>query len=117
MKLTNEQFKSMFPNASRSVLEINHHLSHTKPQRPVPNESLEQAAREEKSSKRCVVSITSFRCRLTDPDNLCPKYIIDSLRYAGALYDDREEDIELHVSQKKVSHRTQERTDIEITWP
>lgn len=60
---------------------------------------------------RLLVSVTSYRKRLCDPDNLCPKYFIDCLRYAQIIPDDRPQDIELRVSQEKSK---QERTKITI---
>lgn len=66
---------------------------------------------------RVQLSIVSFRRRLIDPDNLCPKYFIDCLRYAGIIPNDREEDITLQVSQVKVKTKAEERTELEIETP
>ena len=63
---------------------------------------------------RVHVCIVSFRARLCDPDNICPKYAIDCIRYAGIIRDDRPQDITLEVRQQKVS-KEQERTEITIT--
>lgn len=62
---------------------------------------------------RVRVRVVSFRSRLCDPDNLCPKYFVDCLRYAGLITDDTPELITLEVSQVKVK-RGEERTEIEI---
>lgn len=64
---------------------------------------------------RILVSITSHRRRLLDPDNIVVKYFVDCLRYSGLLRDDRNEDIELRVSQKKVQTAEEERTEITLT--
>lgn len=61
------------------------------------------------------VIIVSYRRRLLDPDNLCPKYFIDCLRYAGIIKNDTPDDIHLHVGQRKVKTKQEERTEIEIT--
>jgi hypothetical protein len=60
------------------------------------------------------VRIISFRRRLIDPDNLCPKWFIDCLRYWGYIQDDRPQDIVLEVSQEKVQTKADEHTRIEI---
>ena len=71
----------------------------------------EEAAR---SDTRRRVTVTSYRVRLLDPDNLCIKYHIDGLRYAGVIRDDTTNDIELFVRQFKVKTRQEERTEIEV---
>src|SRR5690242_5501842 len=86
----------------------------SKPQPVVQHESVAEVEREATNSIRHVVRIRSFRVRLCDPDNLCPKYFIDCLRYAGSIPDDRPEDIELSMRQIKVSKRSEDRTEIEI---
>lgn len=63
---------------------------------------------------RVRVRVTSFRVRLLDPDNLCPKYFIDCLRYANCIRDDRQQDITLEVRQEKVESKLLERTEIVI---
>lgn len=69
---------------------------------------------EERYPDRVRVSVVSFRTRLCDPDNLCPKYFVDCLRYAGLIENDRPEDISLQVSQVKVRTKSEERTEITI---
>ena len=59
------------------------------------------------------ISVTGRRRRLIDPDNLCPKYLIDCLRYAGAIPDDRAQDIELSVRQEKIGSKEEEVTIVE----
>lgn len=58
--------------------------------------------------------IVSYRQKLLDPDNLTVKYFVDSLRYSGIIPDDRQEDIHLTVSQKKVAHKVDEKTEITL---
>lgn len=70
--------------------------------------------REESHPGRCLVRVTSFRKKLLDPDNLCPKFFIDGLRYEGVIQDDTLEDIELETAQVKVSKRNEERTEITV---
>jgi hypothetical protein len=63
---------------------------------------------------RIKVCITSFRRRLIDPDNFAAKYFIDALRYAGAIPDDREEDIIIETRQIQACKKENECTVIEI---
>ena len=60
------------------------------------------------------IRITSKRCRLLDPDNLCVKYIIDALRYTKVIKDDTTKEIEVFIKQEKVKTRKEEKTVIEI---
>lgn len=83
-----------------------------KPERPVRNEPVAKKERESANPSRVRVCVKSFRKRLIDPDNLCPKYFIDCLRYAGLIPDDRAQDIELLVTQEKSKD---ERTEIQIS--
>lgn len=85
------------------------------PQPAVQAEPLGQSIGAEESSPRIIVFIKSCRQKLLDPDNLCPKSLIDGLRYAGLIPDDRPEDIELIVRQEKCD-RKDERTEIEIEY-
>lgn len=84
------------------------------PQRAVCDGALAEVQREVRNSNRVAVRITAFRVRQLDPDNCCPKYFIDGLRYAGLLPDDRPQDIELTVAQAKVETKAEERTEIEL---
>ncbi len=75
--------------------------------------------REAQGTRRIALSFTLRRVRLLDP---CAKYgsckaIIDGLRYAGLIHNDREEDIILEVNQEKVHHFQDEETILTITYP
>lgn len=71
---------------------------------------------EGESPDRIAVRFISRRVRLLDPDNLTPKYVLDGLRYAGIIYDDRAADITFSCEQEKVAHRAEEETIIEIEY-
>ena len=83
------------------------------PQPAVRDEQVGAAKGKAAYPGRVAVHVTSHRSRLCDPDNLCAKYFIDGLRYAGILHDDRPEDIALQVDQKKVPKK-EERTVITV---
>ena len=80
---------------------------------PVRNEPVAAAAREARDAGRVRIRVVSFRARLCDPDNLCPKYFIDCLRYAELIADDTPEHVTIEVAQVKC-RRAEERTEIEI---
>lgn len=131
--MNRETFNAMLRRASKSVQELNRKLAIEIPyphdyqtgselQDPQPEPSVQHKLLGEsqgtaQGAARIVVRITSFRRRLLDPDNLCPKALVDSLRYAGILSNDRPQDIELAVAQQKVAHRREERTEIELVFP
>lgn len=84
-----------------------------KPEQDVRHEPVEKEKRKTENPKRFLVSIVSYRSRLCDPDNLCPKYFVDCLRYAEIIPDDSPAEIELKVSQVK-EKRKLERTEIAV---
>ena len=84
-----------------------------KPEPPVLNAPLGAEETKGRDTRRRV-TVTSYRVRLLDQDNLCIKYHIDGLRYAGVIRDDTTEDIEIFVHQQKVATRKEERTEIEV---
>ena len=82
-------------------------------QPPVRDEPVAAPPREARDPGRVRVCVVSFRARLCDPDNLCPKYFIDCLRYAGLITDDAPEFITLEVRQVRCGRHDQ-RTEILI---
>lgn len=84
------------------------------PERAVRHEPVAEAQGKGQHTSRYAVRVVSRRQRLLDPDNLIPKYFIDSLRYAGLLPDDCPEIIELAVTQEKVGTKAECCTLIEI---
>ncbi len=83
-----------------------------KPKRPVRNESLAKGGGKKENTGRIHIRLTARRKRLIDPDNLVFKYFIDCLRYAGAIPDDRAEDVTIEARQEKT--RGEEETLIEL---
>jgi hypothetical protein len=69
------------------------------------------------NSGKHVVRITSHRRRLLDEDNLCEKYAVDSLRYAGILPSDAPDCCQIQTAQIKVASKQEEKTVIEIEYP
>ena len=110
--------RQFFPNASKSLLAANddHRApSRAEPQPAVRNEPVAAARGKAAHAGRVLVRVASFRRRLLDPDNLCPKYFIDACRYAGLIRDDTAEAIEFSCGQIKVKTKAEEKTVITIT--
>ena len=110
-------FKDWTPERVRQHnerIENRRAVSGAEPEPAVCDEPVAEAPRKEINPALVHVRIVSFRRSFCDPDNLCPKYFIDCLRYAGIIRDDRPQDITLEVRQQKVS-KEQERTEITIT--
>lgn len=63
---------------------------------------------------RFLVRVESIRKRLLDEDNLCEKYHVDLLRYAGVIPGDTPEEIKIEVGQRKANKGEAERIVIEV---
>lgn len=113
--MTSHEISRRFPNASAAFARRNSAPSGAVAESAVCDGAVAKSEGEIKHSSRFAVSVKSYRLRLLDPDNLCPKYFIDGLRYAGLIPDDRSEDIELAVTQEKVARAEDERTVVTIT--
>lgn len=103
-----------FPNASQDFLKINRPISGPKSKQVVRYESVGTVKGKKENPNRSIVRVTSFRRRLLDFDNLCPKYFVDSLRYCDLIEDDNPQRIDLQIRQEKVKTKQEERTEIEI---
>lgn len=65
-------------------------------------------------SKRFLVRVTSIRKNLLDEDNLCEKYHVDCLRYAGIIPSDDPGKATIEVRQRKADPGAEEQTIIEV---
>lgn len=112
--VTGERLHELFPRASKSFLQINRPVSSPKSKQVVRYESVGKIKRKKENPKSRVLRVTSYRRRLLDVDNLCPKWFVDSLRYNGIIEDDSPKYIDLQIRQEKVKTKQEERTEIEI---
>ena len=118
--MTAHEIRRRMPHASEAFIKRNAEdcadspPPSPEPQRAVRDEPLGKSEGEEKSPDRVRIRVISFRRRLIDPDNLCPKYHVDCLRYCGFIRNDTAQDIILEVSQRKVQSKAEECTRIEI---
>jgi hypothetical protein len=113
------QLLRLFPNASRATIAAN--ADHTG-----PNPELERAAGDgplatgqgqKEDSGRVHIRIVSVRKCLCDPDNLSPKWLLDSLRYCRVIRDDTPAAITLETTQRKAAKGEAEHTLVQIFTP
>ena len=108
------ELQKLFPRASKGFLSLNAASANPKPKSNIQTKPL-ATVQTKKVNPRCrILRIVSYRTRTCDKDNLFTKWHIDALRYAGIIEDDSPEHIELQVSQKKVEHLNQERTEVQL---
>ena len=65
---------------------------------------------------RVHIRFVSVRKRLLDPDNLAEKWMLDCLRYCGAVPGDEPDKITLETTQRKTAAGEEEHTLIEVTF-
>lgn len=98
----------------KPLLDVKSSSRNSKPKRTVRNEPLAKNEGKEENAGRIHIRFTVKRKRLIDPDNIVAKYLIDCLRYAGAIPDDRAKDVTLEIKQEKT--REEEETLIELYY-
>ena len=110
------ELKKLMPRASASFFKANADSPTQSPlaEQAVRHEPLAADKGEKGNPGRVHVRVCSFRRRLIDPDNLCPKFFTDCLRYGGFIKDDTAKDIEIQTTQRKVHFKWDERTEITI---
>lgn len=91
--------------------------THPELERAAGHAALGQDQGQEGPAGRVHLRIVSVRKRLLDPDNLSPKWLIDCLRYCGAINGDEPDKISLETTQRKAGKGEEEHTIIEITTP
>lgn len=114
-ELTQKKGYAVAPSHVRTTPHLAPLLPCAQPE-PTPRPALEKPApREAAYQGRVALTITSYRCgRICDPDNVAVKYLVDALRYCGALRDDSCAEITLTIKQERVRTRKEEGTLIEI---
>lgn len=116
--------RSIFPNASKSVIAANRDAGDLAPEQPariperLQDETLAVVRRREGAVEtRIIVRIECYRVRLQDPDNALLKPCIDQLRYSGLIPEDSPEIIRLEHDQIKVKTKAEEGTKITLIYP
>lgn len=119
--VTKDELNRMFPNASQAFINANAISSIAGPwpnpivECPARHESLAKDQGKEAATGRLHIRFVSVRKRLCDPDNLSVKWLLDCLRFIGAIQGDEPDKITLEVTQRKAVKGEQEYTEIEIT--
>lgn len=106
-----------FADAASIILltyDFNDQASCTLFEQALRHEPLAKKKGKEGHTGRFRVCVTSYRRRLTDQDNLAPKFFVDCLRYAGVIPDDSPQAIDYSITQVKVRKKEEERTEIEV---
>lgn len=122
MKLSADQLRARFPNASAQFILANSRpvvaprLRPAVAQQAAPHEPLAAGQRKGPGEGRAHVSIERRSLKLLDKDNLygSVKFLCDALRYAGLIADDDPESIELTVTQRRVRHRAETGTEVTV---
>lgn len=117
--VTRNELTRRFPHASPSFIKANLDTDDSGPcsvveSNPGP-EPLETNQAEEAAASRIHIRFVSVRKRLCDPDNLSAKWLLDCLRYCGAIRDDKPENITFEIGQRKCAKGEAEHTTIELT--
>ena len=118
MRLTTDEFlqlQARIEARRRKKPDSNDPGGDPKPQPVVRDESLGAGQGKARNPTRLRVCVTRRSVRLLDEDNICEKYAVDCLRYAGALRDDAPEFVRIEARQEKVESQSDECTVIEIT--
>lgn len=96
-------------------LKLRSKVQGAKPEPAIQNEPLGKGEGKAQGPPRITVSLKCFRQKLLDPDNLCPKGLIDGLRYAGLIPDDSPKEIKLVVEQDECG-KGEDRTEVNIDY-
>lgn len=116
--MTREEILSRYPRASESFLKANLTVENSRENPKLEfapsHDSLETHPSQEGSTGKLHIRFISHRQRLCDPDNLSVKWLLDCLRYCGAIAGDEPEKITLEVTQQKVKLKSDEFTEILI---
>ena len=75
---------------------------------------LEDGRAQANHSGKYFVRVVSYRVVLLDEDNLCEKFHVDGLRYAGLLPDDAPGRCRIITTQEKVRTKAEQRTEIQV---
>lgn len=114
--MNRERLKQLFPRISEAVLALSAEDSGQTPKLECAPRSPALATPQAQGGHpdRFLVRITSVRSRLLDCDNLCEKYHVDCLRYAGILATDSPDQVEIETRQRKKAKGEEEHTLVEV---
>jgi len=116
--MNESELRTRFPRASLSFINANTEVPAGQPKQDIRTAVVDAPPGKEKSDERACVRIVMFRVRLLDPDNAVgsTKPLIDCLRACHLISGDSEKEIDLQVTQQKVHHFREQRTELKITY-
>jgi len=115
MRITHEQYLEMLERLARGRKPVPVNTGEASVMEPAPGDAaLPEAQAKEEHPGVYVVRVQSVRKRLLDPDNLCEKYHVDCLRYAGLIPGDEPDKIQIETTQRKAQKGEEERVEIAI---
>lgn len=105
------------PQVSTDDHQTSRQVQDTKPKRHQKAALVQAVPREAESLERAIVRFIGYRIRCCDPDNFAGscKDLLDGLRHASFIPGDEPWRIIFQTEQVKVSKKSEERTEIEIT--
>lgn len=115
MNITPEKFLELLNKpAIKRRNQADSQGTHPIPKCPTGYKPIPPSGDERSHPTKFLVSVTSFRRRLLDEDNLVAKWHVDALRYAGILPSDAPDQAKISVGQEKVKTEEEECTVITI---
>lgn len=113
-----DEIRKRFPNASEAFIRANASDDRAGAvaivERAAGNAPVAKDQGEEGHSGKLLIRFESVRKRLCDPDNIAVKWLLDALRYSGAIPGDEPEKIAIEVAQRKCGKDEAEHTVLEI---
>lgn len=116
--MTNDQLNELLANASASTRQLNLPTGGAGTVAKLEHHSGDAAVGpvqvQTGNSPRFLVRVTTRRSRLVDEDNLCEKFVVDLLRYAGVIPDDAPGTTKIEVAQQKTRKGQDEVVTLEV---
>lgn len=118
-EIEKQQAAALFPRASESFRKSNPELFAAQREQTDLRPLESEASGQTKSDGRPVVRVILYRVRLLDSDNanISTKSLIDCLCEVGLIPGDATDQIRLEVTQEKVAHFNEQKTEVKITYP
>jgi len=116
--MTNDQLNALLAAASDATRQLNLQIGGTGTVAVVehnPRDATVGAVQVQAGGgQRFLVRVTTRRSRLVDEDNLCEKFVVDLLRYAGVIPDDAPGTTKIEVAQEKTRKGQEEVVTLEV---
>lgn len=118
--MNENELRSIFPGASADTIRRNADLSRgdrreaPKLERDSGNGTVGKVQMEGRTRRRFLARVTAVRTRLLDEDNLCEKYHVDLLRYAGIISGDEAGTTRIETRQRKAHKDEREHIEIKV---